>query len=177
VTRWSITFRSLSEKGRLQKKRDRGSARARVYPHPLAAGDARPSGGQTATLSANGMRGFENNRENIIRSHRDDEFDLLSRVGDMSCDRGPGRHPNGIAGETTRQWRQDRLSASVNRSIPPVAQNTKTRISSGGIPACGRDPPVVCPLIRRAVTQPIRMIISSRSRVSNLLFSSAASTG
>ena len=36
-------------------------------PYRCAAGEARPSGGQTIRPSASGMRRFRNNRENIIQ--------------------------------------------------------------------------------------------------------------
>src|SRR3984893_3970053 len=113
---------------------DRRSARARVYPHPLAAGDARPSGGQTVIPSANGMRRFRNNKENIIQ--------LPIAMMNSTCCPGsvtclapaaqaasemelPARHSS-VAVRIA-------LSASVNRS--EFRQSRTARISSGGMPA------------------------------------------
>jgi hypothetical protein len=62
-----IVFSSQDAVGRLGSRDHLFGARARAYPIPSAAGDARPSGGQTTTPSASGMRKFRNNRENIIQ--------------------------------------------------------------------------------------------------------------
>src|SRR3974390_1915065 len=106
-----------------------------VYDHyASAAGDASPSGGQTAIPSASGMRRVRNNIENDIQlpiammnstccagsvtcfatsAHAASEIDL------------PARHSS-VAARIS-------LSAGVNRA--ELRQSRTARISSGGMPA------------------------------------------
>ena len=63
------------------------------------------------------------------------------------------------------------LSAAVNRS--ELRQSRTARMSSGGSPAAVATRQWFVHSYAEPVTQPIRMIMSSRSRVSNLLFSNS----
>src|ERR1700736_2427616 len=99
-----------------------------------AVGEARPSGGQTMTPSASGMRRFRNNRENIIQL----PMAMMNSTfcpGSVTCFATsaqaasemdlPARHSSVAASIA--------LSACVNRS--EFRQSRTARISSGGIPA------------------------------------------
>src|SRR5438128_869871 len=102
--------------------------------YPCAAGDARPSGGQTKTPSASGMRKFRNNRENIIQLPMA-TMNSTCCAGSVTCLATsaqaasemdlPARHSSVAA--------RIALSAAVNRS--EFRQSRTARISSGGTPA------------------------------------------
>src|SRR5438094_6348161 len=99
-----------------------------------AAGDAEPSGGQTKTPSASGIRRFRNNSENIIQLPMA-MMNSTCCAGSVTCFATsaqaasemdlPARHSS-VAAKIA-------LSACVKRS--ESRQSRTARISSGGIPA------------------------------------------